>query len=391
MTQQLTPRHPSVGSFLRIFSNNDPLLVQSTHDGEAFAEVMNHINADSPIPAALARKALLAVLNTDSPSRDAELGSLLMGSVKVATPQTIRGFIEAVGDFESKDLCTQKTHVLGGGETVIGCAGSGKKGRKTINITTPAMIIAAAAGARILKAGSQSTSSLTGSTDILLSQGFVVPETIDKSTSLLYETGFGFYSIENMIPKFDRVYGGKFFAPHALSYALPAALIPVGVDSLLYGYAGPKVLTSAMALAEVGFPSALVCASSKDNLHYIDEISTEGMTYLAGVRSGKPGDVINFSAKKRFNIKKQTRPSIDSTDTLDGQSDIFESVIAGGLPNSAAENTICANAATMLYLANKCQTPEEGYAIAKKMIREKKAGRKLTEIVEASKDINGVR
>jgi len=368
----------------------DAFAGNGTHP-DAFAEVMYSINAKTAVCGALAKDALLQVLQGEAdPSRDAKLGALLMGSTNIATPEMIVGFVDAVGEFEGRDFAAEKPTVSDADEMVVGCAGSGKKGRKTFNISTASMVVAAAAGGKTLKAGSHSASSLTGSSDILEAVGFTIPNTIEDSTTILDQTNFGFYSIEDMVPRFNEVYGNRFFAPHALSYALPALLIPVKVDTLLYGYAGPNIPLSAQALTNVGHTSVMVCNNTVDGVHYVDEMATVGTTQIVGTQDGAVGRTLQLDAADYLAIKdSQSVPSIDSHATLSAQTEFFLALLGGEVPNSIAENTICLNAATMLYLGRQCDNPKEGFALALETVRSGQASSKLHDVVEASRSLNG--
>src|SRR5207245_4228087 len=132
----------------------------------AFAEVMYSINADHSVSRDVARQAMHEVLVSELPCRDTQLGALLMGSTKIATPDLVAGFVDAVYEVDEVDVLESKPDVrTSPDDVIVGCAGSGKKGRKTINISTPSMIVAAAAGAKTLKTGSRALSSVSGSTD----------------------------------------------------------------------------------------------------------------------------------------------------------------------------------------------------------------------------------
>ncbi len=353
-----------------------------------FAEVMFSINSGQHIGRRQAHDALYEVLSCEESTRDAMLGALLMGSTKVADAEMIAGFADAVSTFEGRELIDEKTSVRTDGEqAIVGCAGSGKKGRKTFNITTASMVVAAAAGGRVLKAGSRATSSVTGSSDILEVADFKIPNSQDESTELLHATNFGYYSIEHSMPDFDSVYGNRFFAPHALSHVLPALLIPVKVDTLFYGYAGPDVLLSARALQAIGYNSLLACNNTSDGIHYIDEMATTGMTALAGVIDGQLGERRTLNTARYLNIADQQKPDIDTMQTMLEQRELFMDVLGGKYDGSIAENTVCLNAATMLYLGSVCDHPKTGFGIAQEAIRDGSAASKLNEIIDASKDI----
>ena len=82
------------------------------------------------------------------------------------------------------------------GCTVLECAGSGKKPYKTLNISTPSIITAVASGARIIKKGSSTTSSIIGSADLLFCLGLREEIGEENGSKLLQDTGFSFVNIE---------------------------------------------------------------------------------------------------------------------------------------------------------------------------------------------------
>lgn len=354
----------------------------------SFDEVMHRINSDNAVSEGLARTALLEVLHMDHETyRAAKLGALLMGTVKIATPELISGFVRAVGDFDERDLINDRATVDGVDGPIIGCTGSGKKGTKTVNITTPSMIVAAAAGANVVKSGSRSTSSLTGSSDVLELSGFKIPEDPEASNALLREQGFGFYSIEDMIPRFDSIYGNHFYAPHSLSYVLPAALMPVNVDTMMYGFSGSKVSLSASALVRLGYPSNLVYTNTNDGVHYIDEIASTGTSLICGARDGEVGETLSLDAASYFNIKDQVAPSIKALSTAEEHAAAFQGVLSGEFRASETENTVCLNAGSILYLCGITPGPQEGYTLAQDTIRSGASKQKLDDIVKMSRDL----
>jgi len=73
-----------------------------------------------------------------------------------------------------------------------------------------------------------------------------------------------------------EVYGGKFYVPHALSFALAALVSPVQFDNLIYGLAHPNVETSIEVLKKFGIRDAMVASTTHDDIHYLDEMGVSG-------------------------------------------------------------------------------------------------------------------
>lgn len=159
------------------------------------------------------------------------------------------------------------------GSIVLECTGSGKKPYKTLNISTPSIIVAVAAGAKIIKKGSSSTSSLIGSSDLLYSLGFKKGLSIDEQLTLLRRTGFTFVDIENVIPRFNEVYNGQFFSPHILSYVLAATVTSIRGNKIIYGICDSDVKKACESIRIVAPKTDITVYSSSDNgKDFYDEI-----------------------------------------------------------------------------------------------------------------------
>jgi anthranilate phosphoribosyltransferase len=118
-----------------------------------------------------------------------------------ATPAQIGGFLVALrAKGETADEITgcaeaMRGHVLPvrpSRDDLVDTAGTGGDSAQTLNISTAAAIVAAAAGAAVAKHGNRAVSSASGSADVLEALGFrleLSPETIARSIDTL---GFGF-------------------------------------------------------------------------------------------------------------------------------------------------------------------------------------------------------
>lgn len=112
----------------------------------------------------------------------------------------------------------------------------------------------------------------------------------DRTLEVMAACNLGVFEIELMVPRFDAAYGGLFFAPHVLSLAFPALLLPVKTDHLLYGIAHPDVTLSMEVLRGYHDGDMLVVSSTPDNVRYIDEVG------IIGVRGLRRGNMCRLAA-----------------------------------------------------------------------------------------------
>ena len=156
---------------------------------------------------------------------------------------------------------------------IILLAGSGKKGIKTINISTTSAIVAISLGANIIKPCSMATSSMSGSFDFLNMVGVNTQLSIEETKKIFDETRFGLFAIEKLVPKFDSVYGNVFYAPNILSYGLAALICPIKPDIVLYGLANKDIELSGQVLRGYNVNRYRIVSSEYNNIFFMDELN----------------------------------------------------------------------------------------------------------------------
>ena len=118
-----------------------------------------------------------------------------------ATPAQIGGFLVALrlkGETADEIAgCAEamRGHVLAvrpQRDDLVDTAGTGGDGASTINISTAAAIVAAAAGAGVAKHGNRAVSSPSGSADVLEALGFSLEQPVARIEQSIDELGFGF-------------------------------------------------------------------------------------------------------------------------------------------------------------------------------------------------------
>src|SRR6266545_6696089 len=115
----------------------------------------------------------------------AQIGGLLVAlRLKGETAAEIAGCAEAM-----------RAHVLAvkpKRNDLVDTAGTGGDGARTINISTAAALVAAAAGPAVAKHGNRAVSSACGSADVLEALGLQLEQEPDRIARSIDELGFGF-------------------------------------------------------------------------------------------------------------------------------------------------------------------------------------------------------
>jgi len=348
-------------------------------------EILYRLNVGAEIEISLLKKVFDSFfLNNKSKTNDVQMGAILTGIMaRGPKKEEIEALLNSVFKLDNFNPKKRKKIKLPKGSILVGAIGSGKKGVKTMNISTPALLTAASLGAYTAKAVSHSTSSLTGSADFLEMVGCKLNIPLEEMEKIILKTRFGAFKIEGLLPNFNYLYGKKFLVPHALSFGLAALASPIKYDNLLYGLAHPDVELSIEVLKHFGVRNAMVASSTHDGIHYLDEMGVYGKTKIIGIQKGKIGKLKVFNPLKDLKL-----PTYGPRDICEGK-DVKENItlslnVLKGRGDKAREDIVAINAGTVLYLANMAAGLEEGYNLAKKALEEGLPYKKLVEFIKAT-------
>jgi anthranilate phosphoribosyltransferase len=237
-----------------------PTLIRALIDGQALtaeqtAWAMNEIMEGAASPAQIAGFGVGLRAKGETP---AEMAGLAGAMLAHATPITIPG-------------------------PVTDLVGSGGDGAHTVNVSTTATIVAAAAGVPMVKHGNRAASSASGAADVLEALGVVIDLPAPLSETLFAEVGIAFLFAALYHPSFRHAAPVRrdLGVPTAFNYLGPLTN-PARPSSLAVGVADPRMgAVLAGVYADRG-NSALVFHGDGG----LDELSTTGPSTVWIVADG---------------------------------------------------------------------------------------------------------
>jgi anthranilate phosphoribosyltransferase len=268
-------------------------------------------------------------------------------------------------------------------ERSVDTCGTGGDGAETINISTAAALLVAAAGVPVAKHGNRSVSSRCGSADVLEAAGVCLDITPEAMAILHDEVGIAFLFAPRLHPAMKVVMPVRRTLGVRTVFNLLGPLTnPAGVERQVIGVWGPEVQgLMAEALAELGARRAMV-VHSEDGL---DEISVSAPTTVVEVRDGQ------VVGRSRIDPAELGIEVADATSLKGG--DVDENLrrmraILGGEEESPAAEAVALNAGAALYVGGEAADIGQGYERAREICRSGVALGRLDEWAERSRGLS---
>ncbi len=264
----------------------------------------------------------------------------------------------------------------------VDIVGTGGDGASSFNISTTAMFVAAAAGARVAKHGGRSVSSRSGSADLLEALGASIDLTSAQVAECLDATGIGFMYAPNHHPAMRAVAPvRREMGVRTLFNILGPLTNPAGAPNVLMGvFHEDLVGIQIRVLERLGARHAMV-VYGRDGL---DEISLGGVTLVGELRDG---ELREYTVEPEdFGLAMASSRNLRVDDA--GQSKAMVLDVLTGKPG-AARDIVVLNAGAALYVADVAASIEAGVELAARAIASGAAERKMRDFVATTRRLAG--
>lgn len=263
---------------------------------------------------------------------------------------------------------------------IIDIVGTGGDGFNTINISTTAAFVAAAAGAKVAKHGNRGVSSKSGSSDLLAQLGIDLTMSPAAARHCLDTLNLCFLfaphyhgGVKHAVPVRQALKSRTLFN------VLGPLINPARPDFMLLGVYSPDlVLPIAQVLKALGTKRAMVVHGSG-----VDEVALHGPTQVAEL---KDGEIVEYQLTPAdFGVSLAKIEALEGG--LPAQNALITQAILQGRGETAHAEAVAINAGCALYLCGVCDSVKAGTALALTTIQSGQAYELLGQLAKASGEI----
>lgn len=263
----------------------------------------------------------------------------------------------------------------------VDVVGTGGDGSHSINVSTMAAIVAAAAGAPVCKHGNRSASSKAGTADVFELLGVAIELTPEGVARCVREAGIGFC----LAPAFHPAF--RFAGPPRREMGVPTVFNLLGpmanpgrVKRQLIGVADPHFARPMVqALAAQGLTAAWVVHGAG-----LDELTTTGTSTVLGLHDG---EVEEFTVDPQALGFAPASPDDLRGGSPEENATAVRRVLAGDV--GPHRDIVVLNAAAALVVADRVADLGRGVDVASAAIDDGRAAATLDKMVDVSQSAAG--
>ena len=296
------------------------------------------------------------------------MAALITGlRVKKETIGEITAAAQVMREFSTKVHVADKTHL-------VDIVGTGGDGSHTFNISTCAMFVAAAAGAKVSKHGGRSVSSKSGSADVVESLGININLSPEAIARCIAEVGIGFMFAPNHHQAMKNVAPvRRELGIRTIFNILGPLTNPASAPNILMGVFHPDLVgIQVRALQRLGAEHAVV-VYGRDGM---DEVSLGAGTLVGEL---KQGEITEYEIHPEdFDLAMASNRAL-KVETPEQS----RAMLLGVLDNEhgAARDIVILNAGVALYAANVEDSIKAGIVRARAAIESGAAKARLDQLV----------
>jgi anthranilate phosphoribosyltransferase len=299
---------------------------------------------------------------------------------KGETPDEIAAFARALRDKSIQVPVDAETRA----REILDVVGTGGDRLGTINISTAAALICAAAGVTVAKHGNRAVTSQAGSADVLEALGIKIDLSPEEAARSLRERNFAFFFAPNYYPAFKNISPARKLCAErgqrTIFNLLGPLLNPAQPSAMLMGVPRPELCEPlAHVLQSLGVRRAMVVCGKVSGVGFLDELSTLGDNTIAEFYQER-GFTVSITLPEQFPFHPAALADLLGGDKMTNAKIIRE--IFSGEERGPKRDAILLNAAAALFIAGKTKSLAEGWDLAGETIDSNRATEKLAELAD---------
>jgi len=298
---------------------------------------------------------------------------LLAYNAREATAEELGGFLQAVR--EAATPIELAPHIA---RRTIDIVGTGGDKSGSVNVSTMASLVVAAAGVPVCKHGNRSASSKCGTADVLEALGARIELSAGHVSRSVAEAGFGFVFAPAFHPAFKHVgpVRRELGVPTVFNLLGPMAN-PATVAYMLVGVANPSRMQTMAAVLAQRTTGALVVHGHGG----LDELSLAGRN-RAIATANNDAQIEHTIDAVALGLSPASNEQLRGGDPAHNAG-IVRDVLANRL-RGPMRDVVVLNAGVALHVAQAVSTPTEGVELADAMIASGKAAATLEAFIAIS-------